>query len=410
VLTVCDADGKELRVEGNGASDPTLRFVAPADGPFVVRVSERFKARGGPAFAYRLRLAPPKTTTDFRLTFTSPQPNASADALTVPRDGKSSLRINVERIGGFKEPIELTLDGLPPGVKAAKATLAANQNQVDLQLTAEKTAPIASTPATIRGVAKVDGKEVTRTAVLADPRGGLATQLDSVRVAVALPCPFKIVAGFDMRWSSRGSMYRRKYRLERNGFDGPVEIALADRQARHLQGVAGEPMIVPPGQSDFDYTVFLPPWMETGRTCRVCVQGTAIVREGNEDHAVSFSAVGQNDQIITVVETGRLDISTEKVSVLATPGATVSLPFRVSRGKALVGPARVELIVAEHMRGIATEPVTVPADGANGVLTIRFAAGAVGPLNMPAILRATVTEPSGPVVGEAKVELLPNTR
>ena len=61
VLTVCDAQGKELaRAEAAaGQLDPVLTFTPAADGVYCVRVADRFHTRGGPDFAYRLRLAPP---------------------------------------------------------------------------------------------------------------------------------------------------------------------------------------------------------------------------------------------------------------------------------------------------------------------------------------------------------------
>ena len=68
-------------------------------------------------------------------------------------------------------------------------------------------------------------------------------------------------------------MYRRKYKIDRGGFDGPIQVRLADKQARHLQGVTGPVLTLKPGETEFEYPAFLPPWMELGRTCRVCVHG-----------------------------------------------------------------------------------------------------------------------------------------
>ena len=47
------------KADAAGQGDPALAFTAPADGTYAVRVADRFHGRGGPAFAYRLRLAPP---------------------------------------------------------------------------------------------------------------------------------------------------------------------------------------------------------------------------------------------------------------------------------------------------------------------------------------------------------------
>ena len=61
-LTVLDAAGKELaRAEAGGRpATRTLRFTAPADGDYHgARRRISFRSRGGPEFAYRLRIAPP---------------------------------------------------------------------------------------------------------------------------------------------------------------------------------------------------------------------------------------------------------------------------------------------------------------------------------------------------------------
>jgi hypothetical protein len=209
-----------------------------------------------------------------------------------------------------------------------------------------------------------------------------------------------------MRWAARGGTYRRKYRIERNGFDGPIEVSLADRQARHLQGVTGPTITVPAGATEFEYTVRLPPWMEIGRTCRVCVMAIGVVKDGDREHTVSHSSVGQNEQMICVVETGRMGVEVEKLSVRATPGGSVTVPLKVARGKGLAGPVRVELVVAGHVRGVRADAVTIAAGETKGTLTLRFDRGALGPFNLPAVVRGTLTADDGPVVAEAKLDLV----
>jgi hypothetical protein len=389
-------------------TDPFLRYVAKEDGVYQVRVADA-NFKGGQAYVYRLTLttapfveptvAPQVTPTapGFRLSLVAANPRAAqaADALTLNRGGQVKMRFVAERFGGFADAIALTIDGLPDGVKATNTVIAAKQNQVDVTLAAEKTAPLGAARLTVRS-----GTEK------AMARGSLV-EVDSILLAVALPAPFKIVGDFDMRWAARGSVYRRKYRLERNGFDGPVEISLADRQARHLQGVTGPVITVPPGVSDFEYPIFLPPWMETGRTCRVCVQGVGVVKEGSAEHVVGFSATGNNDQMIAVVETGRLGIDSSKSSVAATPGGSAILTVKVARGKGVAGPAKVELVLPPHVHGVRADPVAVAADQSSATFAIRFDRDKLGPFNVPAVLRATVEDAAGPLTAETKVEIAP---
>src|SRR5262249_42978661 len=156
---------------------------------------------------------------DFRLRFLS-------DALTLNRGTQVPLKILVERISGFKEPIALKLEGLPADVTAPAVTIAPGQPTVDIPLKTTPSTKIRSFAFKVRGTAKVAGRDVTRTAVLTGEPG--VPDLDTVRVAVALLTPFKVVGKYEMGWAARGSVGKRRYRIERNGFNGPLRVRLAD--------------------------------------------------------------------------------------------------------------------------------------------------------------------------------------
>jgi hypothetical protein len=202
-------------------------------------------------------------------------------------------------------------------------------------------------------------------------------------------------------------VFRRRYKVERGGYDGPLEIRLADRQARHLQGVTAPAVVVPPGQNEFEFTVQLPPWMETGRTSRACVMAVGVVKDGGVEHTVSYTSAAQNDQVIAVVETGRLGLEAGVGSLAAAAGASVAVPVKVSRDKGLAGPVRVELVLPAHVRGLSAAPAVIPAGRSEGTLTLRFGAGRIGPFNLPVVLRATLDAPGGPAVAETKLEVVP---
>src|SRR5262249_13861951 len=112
--------------------------------------------------------------------------------------------------------------------------------------------------------------------------------------------------------------------------------------------------------------------MEIGRTCRVCVMATGVVKEGDREHVVSYSSVQQNEQMIAVVEPGRLGVEVEKTSVRAVPGRTATVPVKVARGKGLAGAVKVELVTGAHVRGVRAEPLTIAAGASRGTLTLHF--------------------------------------
>jgi hypothetical protein len=414
VLTVTDAAGKELaRAEAtNEQLDPQLTFTPSSDGVYSVRVADRFRLHGGPGYAYRLRLGP--AIPDFHLQVGlngAPRNGASADVITLPRGGQFRLRILAVRTGGFTGPIALRIAGLPGGVTASNTTLAAGQNATDIALTTTAYAVPGTAHLTIHGSASLGGRTVTRIASVY-PRlawgtaGEAPQQLDSVLLAVALKPPFKIVGEYDLRLAPRGSIFRRRYRIERNGFTGPLEVSLADHQMRHLQGVTGPTLTIPPDVDTFEYPVRLPPWMETGRTSRACIQAVGVLKFGQDEYTVGYSSEGQNEQIIAVVETGRLGLEVDRHSITAAPNGEVFLTVRVSRGKDLMGPVKLELIRPEHVHGISAQPVLLAAEQTRADFAVHFAAGKLGPFNVPVVLRATLSDSAITAIAETTVEIV----
>jgi hypothetical protein len=400
VLTIRDAAGKQLaRSDGSaGQADPFLRFSAPADGTYQVRVEDYFRSRGGPAFAYRFRIGKPASP-GFRL-------QLGVDVLAVNRGGQVRLRVTAERQGNFRDAIPLQIDSLPEGVTAKGTAIPANQGAVEITFQAARTAPIRGSRLTIRGSGKIAGKTITQTAHL--PAAWGTPAVDSVLLAVVLPTPFKVVGKYDMGWAPRGTFHQRHYRIERGGFKGPIRVQLADRQARHLQGVTGPTITVPAGESEFTYAVYLPSWMETARTSRTCVMAVGVIKDADgTEHTVCHSSVQPNEQVVVVIEPGRLEVELGRQTLAVAAGKAVALPVKVGRGKSLKGPVKVELVVPAHLRGVTAEAVTIAADRSSGTLTLRVAPGVKGPFNMPLTVRATVMEANKPVVGEARLKLRP---
>ena len=399
VLVVEDHEGKELaRAEESpgSESDCRLRFTAPADGAFYVRLSDRFASRGGRAFSYRLRITP-AAPPDFRLTF-------AVDGLTLYRKAQAKLRVAAERLGGFNAPIKIAIDGLPPGVSVQGGQIAANQAQADLTLAADDTPKIEARHITVRGTAEIDGHEVTRSATLATPPGEMT--VDSILLAVSMPTPFKIVGKYDLTFVPRGSTLVRHYAIDRSGFSGPLAVSLADRQTRHLQGVIGSVVEVPAGAEECDYTVFLPPWMELARTSRTVVMAVGVVTDHDGSrHTVSFSSQNQNEQIVALVGPGLLSVQVDRPSVECVPGGDREVIVRLARDRSLAGPTNVELVVPAHIHGIAAEPVSAPEDAVTAVLRI-CCDPEFGPLNMPLTVRATSQRDGRMVTAETSLQLV----
>lgn len=422
ILTITAGDGKSIaRAEATPGelADLALNFKVPSDGDYQVQVSERFASRGGPDFAYRLRVASASAVPDFQLALAS-------DTIAViretadgeqPAPGKpkrggkqqpGKLRVNVVASGGFKGDIELVVEGLPASVAVSGTKISGGRNTAELSFSAEHTAKISAAHLIVRGTATINGETVTRTAVLPAPRGERA--LDSVLLAVTLATPFKTTSDFLMNIVPRGSSYRRPYGIDRGGFTGPLIAQLADRQGRHLQGVIAAPIHIAAGADKFEFEVTFPPSMELGRTSRSQIMLLGAIRDHDgSEHIVSYSQNEQNDQVITITQAGMLEIELDTTSVRVAPGRSVKIPFHLRRDKSLRADAvRVDMPPPAHITGLRAEAVTVTAGIDRGVIEIHFAANA-GPFNIPCPIRAKTLDAKSQHTAEAFVEFVKAT-
>jgi len=314
----------------------------------------------------------------------------------------------------------LTFDGLSAGLSVGSPTvIAANVQELQIALKAEKDAKVTTIPVRVTGTAKIGDRHVVQSAVTQVPI--LPPGIDSIPIAdtnsllwvsVTIPTPFKFVGVFETKFIPRGAIYVRKYRIERNGFQGPLEVQLADRQGRHLQGVTGRPVVVDANLNEFEFAVELPSWMEVGRTCRSTLAVSGVMRDpdGNS-HTISFSSNDQNNQMIALVATGRMTIQLSQSTVTAQPGARIELPVKIQRSQEIVGPVTLELMASNPISGVSAAPITIESGQATGTLVLEFGAELKGINIHPLTIRATTQDERRlPVTAEAKLTLVDQDR
>lgn len=402
VLTLLDANGNPVANAddlANGQTDCMLNFTLPADGTFTLRVKDGLSSRGGSEFAYRVRVVRPSDAV-LRLSTTF-------DAVTLLRDSQTKVKVLAERPAGFADEVSLNIEGLPEGVTVSGNKLGKGQNQVDVVLKADASAKIATSRIRIVGKWKIGEEERSTTARVL--RSVTEPESTDLLLRVGVPTPFKLKGIFETKYAPRGSTFTRRYKVERNGFEGPLWIEIADRQARHLQGVTGPKVALAAGVSEFEYPFTLPPNMEIARTSRTClaVFGEVADADGTK-HIVSHTSVDQNEQCIVLIDPNRLNVETTLRSIRREPGAELRIPFRVARGNGLRGPVRVELLVPKSVPGVIYDPVDVPEGSNTGTLTLRFATENVERSSPKTLkLRVSMPDETGwPVVDEAEIRLV----
>ncbi len=403
VLTIVEeVSGQPIAQSGSSVAnriEPRGEFAIPADGRYVVRIQDVLVTRGGPDFGYRMRLAL-RSAPDFSLQLAS-------DALTLVRGKEAKLKVSAERMGGFAGAITLRVPQLPPGVTIENAVIPVSATATEIVLrTDPNTQPkIQTTVVHVEGETILGEQPLVRRATTPLSIQGQAN--DSLMLAVAMPTPFELDGGeLQLRYAARGTVYRRKFKVVRHGFSGPLTLELADRQIRHLQGITGPVLSVPAGVEEIEYPVRVPPWMEMNRTTRAMIMAIGDVTDWDGSvHRVSFASGETRNQIALLTAPCPMNVRAEHPSVVAAAGTTQELPLAVSRGALGAVPITIEIVRPAHMKGVTAEPLVIPADSDQGVLQLHFG-DVVGPLNMPLLVRAVAALEGDAVYAETSVELV----
>jgi hypothetical protein len=116
--------------------DSRVTFDPPADGTYLVRVEDS-RGLGGAEFGYHLIVRDPRP--DFAITLTTADPN-------IPRGSGSILRVDLARKDGFRGAVDVSVEGLPPGITATKLRIEPDTYTGDILLSADDGAAAFSKP------------------------------------------------------------------------------------------------------------------------------------------------------------------------------------------------------------------------------------------------------------------------
>jgi hypothetical protein len=141
-------------------ADSYLMVTLPADGTYFVHLGDT-RRQGGPEYAYRLRISPPRP--DFAL-------RVVPSRVGMPIKGSFTLTVFAIRRDGFDGPIALRFVDLPQGVESPGATIGPKQTSVGIAVRTSLTTPLDPVAVRLVGTAKVGDQEITREAVPAEDR------------------------------------------------------------------------------------------------------------------------------------------------------------------------------------------------------------------------------------------------
>jgi hypothetical protein len=232
--------------------DSLVDFDVPQDGDYIVRVQD-VRGMGDDDFGYHLVIRRPRA--DFTVSPSTENPN-------IPRGGTTLLGVNLTRIDGFDQAVEVHAEGLPPGVRCTPARIEPGEIAGVIALTAELSAPAFSPPSwTLVAVAKGDPTghghpgEIRKRVDPGGPRSGwiTVTGAPNLRV-VARPARLRIRPGEEI--SMTLSVERRA------GLKGrvPIEVRNLPQGVRVLDiGLNG--VLITETQTERTVRIFAEPWV-----------------------------------------------------------------------------------------------------------------------------------------------------
>ncbi len=230
--------------------DSQLTFDPPADGEYLVRVSD-VRGVGGPQSGYHLVVRRPKP--DFRLSLNTENPN-------VPRGGTTVITVNAVRLDGFEGAIDVTVDGLPPGVTAAATRIEPQVYAAELLLMADAAAPAFSPPTWKLSGRAVAGDSLGETIAHTIDPGGLNGGWITVTPEPNLKLDFR-PAKLVIRAGERVEM---TLSVERGpAFQGrvPIDVRNLPRGVR-VENIGLNGVLVTEKQTERSVVVYAEPWAQ----------------------------------------------------------------------------------------------------------------------------------------------------
>ena len=230
VIHVFDSTGKQVNRGDDGyyTKDATLHFKAPSDGKFFVSVSDLHN-RGGARYIYHLRIEPSGPDFEIHGKYYYAQLAPGTRMIWFAR---------LSRQNGFAGPVEMQVEGLPPGVSFTPVTIPAGLNQCAVILSAKADAQIDARLVQLSGKATIpdaDGKprEVIRAARVTcelQASGGSQARWPINTQLVGVTNPLDL---FEFEATPReitlrpGEKVEIKVRVKRSPeFTGPIQLAM----------------------------------------------------------------------------------------------------------------------------------------------------------------------------------------
>ena len=227
VVSILDADGREVASNDDDEThDSRVRFTAPRDGVYVVRVQDKRK-QGGPQFVYRIEVTKP--TAGLSLFLATPGRKAQdRGTITIPRGNRVAAFLAVRR-DGATGPVTIQPGDLPAGITlAGTAVIPADEYLLPVVLESSAASELGGKLVDLTGRAGSTSGGFTQTATLVAGPGDLSlhdVSVSKLAVVVVEEAPLRVTLDEPKAALTTDGSLDVTVRLQRGGdFEDAVEI------------------------------------------------------------------------------------------------------------------------------------------------------------------------------------------
>ena len=258
VVNIFGPDKKSI--VGNDDSrknDSYIRFQAPADGDYYVRVIDHLR-RGQPDFVYRIEITPPKPKLSFGIRRID-RYSQQRQNISVPRGGRFACLVDARRVD-FAGNVSLIADNLPLGIRMIAPPMHRNLNTMPVVFEVDENAELGGALIDFQATHKFDENRVVSGGfrnladfALGQPNNALyyGCTVDKLPFAVVEKLPFKLELVQPKAPLVRNGRTAIKVIAHRDkGFDAPINLQFPFRSP----GVGTTYQItLPKGKSEISY-------------------------------------------------------------------------------------------------------------------------------------------------------------
>lgn len=233
LIRVRHIDNKNKQIAANddnlGKPDSYVRFTAPADGQYDLVLHDHLRA-GGPAYTYRVEIAPPRAQVELSL---AERRRWEATKIEIPRGNRTAVMVKAAR-RDFGGPLDVTLENLPEGVALETVTMPAGRGAVPMIFSASADAPLAAALSEVIARPTAEGKTIassfkqqTWLVTGSNRREVWSHYADRPAVAVVEQVPFNIaIVQPNVPLVQGGSMHLKVVAERDEGFISPIAVRM----------------------------------------------------------------------------------------------------------------------------------------------------------------------------------------